>query len=129
MAIEKNWLLLTNYAGVLQVMPLGNKPFFEAQNRSIRKIQYKFREMPHAEAMAFIEENGGRDPDFITPKKAANIISDKDRQIEELKAQLAALQQPKSPGDDNGITQAPPRSHHKKIEAPEALAPSEPALV
>jgi hypothetical protein len=116
MAIEKNWLLLTNYTGVLQIVPLGNRPFFEAQNKTVKKYQYKFREMTYQDAVDFVEKHNGRDPDFMTPARTASILSDKDRQIEDLKAQLAALQGP----HDGMITASPMKVPEGLKGAPQA---------
>jgi hypothetical protein len=87
-----NVLMVTDYAGRLHIMPLGNKPFFQSRNKTVKSKQYVFREMEEKAAYEFNEKNKGVDPDFITAKKAVNVIQDKDAEIERLKAQLAALQ-------------------------------------
>jgi hypothetical protein len=114
MADEKNWLIVTNYSGVMHKMPLANKAHYEGQNRRVKKFQYKFREMPNQEAIDFIAKHNGRDPDHMTPAKVTSILSDKDRQIEDLKAQLAALQT--NVPDQSAITAHAGPGRPKKVE-------------
>ena len=92
MAVQKNVLLVTDYRGTYHIRPIGNRANYESKNKSIKKLQYKMQEMSRAEAQEIVEKNNGRDPEHITPGKAVNIISEKDKQIEDLQRQLAELQ-------------------------------------
>lgn len=90
-------LVVTDYSGNLHIVPLGNKAFYQGRNNVIKTKQFKFRELDEKAAYEFVEKHGGVDPDHVTPAKAVSLISDKDAEIESLKAQLAELQKAKAP--------------------------------
>jgi hypothetical protein len=85
-----NVLLVTDYSGNLHITPVGNASFYKAQNQLIKDKQYKLKEMKEDEAMEFVKNNKGRDPEFISTADSASIVAEKNAKIEELQKQLEA---------------------------------------
>ncbi|GEO08769.1 hypothetical protein [Segetibacter aerophilus] len=83
-------LLVTDYAGGLHITPVANKDFYQSRNNAVKDKQFKFKEMAEDEAYKFVEKNSGIDPDFKAPKQINKVIEDKDAEIRELRAALAA---------------------------------------
>ena len=86
-------LIVTDYAGNLHIVPPRNKGYYQSRNQVVKEKQYRFREIhSEAEAEKFLKDNNGKDPDFITPKKAVIMIAEKSAENDELKAKIAELE-------------------------------------
>ena len=86
-------LIVTDYAGNLHVVQPKNKAYYQSRNQVVKEKQYRFREgLSETEAEKFLSDNNGKDPDFITPKKAVAIIAEKNSENDLLKAKIAELE-------------------------------------
>jgi hypothetical protein len=118
-------LLVTDYAGALHIVPLGNKAYYESRNKIIRNKQFRLREMNEADALEEIKRCNGVDESFGSTPEADRKLANKDAEIEALKKKLAKLEAlqnaPKGKGskgkrsDDEDETQDPdPESQNEK---------------
>jgi BMFP domain-containing protein YqiC len=86
-------LIVTDYAGNLHIAQPRNKGYYQSRNQVVKEKQYRFREgYSEAEAEKFLKDNNGKDPDFITAKKAVIMIAEKSAENDELKAKIAELE-------------------------------------
>lgn len=90
-------LVVTNMYGALNIVPAGNKDYYTSRNTITRTKEYpRIDEMDEKAAQKFLEENNGIDPDFVKPEDANKAIKAKDDEINQLKEQLAKLQNAKN---------------------------------
>ncbi len=101
-------LVVTDYSGSLHITPLGNKSYYQKQNKLIKTKQFGLQEMDEEDAKKFVEDNKGRDPKFVRPADTKKIIDSKDKQIEDLKAQIAALMATNQNGSGSDQTKQTP---------------------
>lgn len=105
-------LVVTKPDGTTHVMPLSNKARLQSHNSRLPVGQkWKLEEMDEEQAkeIPFIRK------DVVNPGNAQAIISEKDKEIEELKRKLSALQggagtgtgTTADPGADNGTNGTP----------------------
>lgn len=85
-------LVVTDYAGTLHITPIGNASFYLGRNQVIKNKQFKLKQMEEQEALDYVQANKGSDPNFVNPTKASELLADRDKEIEDLRKQLALLQ-------------------------------------
>ncbi len=91
--MESKVLIVTDYVGNLHIVQPRNKAYYQSRNQLVKEKQYRFRDdMTEAEAEKFLKDNDGRDPEFITPKKAVALIAEKSAENDDLKARIAELE-------------------------------------
>lgn len=98
MAKDTKVIIVTDYAGQLHITPAANKSYYLQRNNLMRNKpqQYKVSDvMNESDAIAYVEKNNGMDPNFVPANQAQETITTQAKQIEELKAQLAQLEQAK----------------------------------
>lgn len=96
-------LVVTDYSGALHITPTGNKNYYLKQNRLIKNKQFGLQEMDEDAAYKFVEDNKGRDPKYVKPSDTQRILGQKDKQIEDLRAQIEALQKGGANGTDGPL--------------------------
>lgn len=86
-------LIVTDYSGVMHITPMANKSFYQSRNVVVKDKKFTFREhFTEEEALKFVADNQGIDPNFVTPAKVQQTIASKDEEIALLKEKLAAME-------------------------------------